>query len=172
MTEVIAKDRSGELLPETQEIIMRLSNDISLTHLDNLQIFARHLATAGTDAQRQALTVYLEEATNRPTAAGWAGLAMPLDEVLDAQQEGTVERYVTMAVNQHWLGIFCFAVYACRVLEIRQTTPTFDHLIGDRIGARGLLEELKPEDYAWLNDQFVNAGYRSLEKIFGVRAPE
>lgn len=172
MREVIAKDRSDELLPETQEIIMRLTGEISETNFANLQIFARHLATAGTDAQRQSLTVYLEEATNRPAPNGQAGLAMPLDEVLDAQKDGRVEQYVTMAVNGHWLGIFCFAIYACRVLEIRQTTPTFEHLIGDRIGARGLLEELKPEDYAWLNDQFINAGYRSLEKIFGVRAPE
>lgn len=172
MTEVTVKDRSDELLPETAEIIMRLSNDISERHFENLNIFARHLATTATEAQRTALTAYLQEATNRPAPNGQPGLAMPLDEVLDAQEKGRVERYVTLAVNVHWLGVFCFAIYACRVLEIRQTTPTFDYLIGDKNGAKGLIEELKPEDYVWLNEQFVNAGYRSLEKIFGVRAPE
>lgn len=172
MTETTAKDRSAELLPETTEIIMRLSNEISERLFSNLNDFARKLATTATDAQRMALTAYLEQATNRPAPNGQPGLAMPLDEVLEAQAKGTVECYVGRAVNLHWLGVFCFAIHACRVLEIRQTTPTFDYLIGDSEGATGLIEELKPEDYAWLNDQFVNAGYRSLEKIFGVRAPQ
>lgn len=172
MTETTTKDRSAELLPETTEIIMRLTSEISEHLFNNLNVFARHLATTATDAQRMALTAYLEEATNRPTPNGQPGLAMPLDEVLEAQAKGTVEYYVGQAVNVHWLGVFCFAIHACRVLEIRQTTPTFDYLIADSDGASGLIEDLKPEDYAWLNDQFVNAGYRSLEKIFGVRAPE
>lgn len=172
MTEATVKDRSDELLPETSETIMRLSNEISERHFQNLNVFARHLATTATDAQRAAFMVYLEEATNRPTPTGQPGIAMPLDEVLEAQTEGTVAYYVARVVNLHWLGMFCFAIHACRILEIRQTTPTFDHLISDSEGATGLIEELKPEDYAWLNDQFINAGYRSLEKIFGVRAPE
>lgn len=172
MTETTAEDRSAELLPETTEIIMRLTGEISEHLFNNLADFARHLATAATDAQRKALTAYLEEATNRATPNGQPGLAMPLDEVLEAQAKGIVEYYVGRAVNLHWLGIFCFAIHACRVLEIRQTTPTFNYLITDSDGATGLIEELKPEDYAWLNEQFVNAGYHSLEKIFGVRAPE
>ena len=172
MSEATVKDRSAELLPETTEIIGRLTNEISEHLFNNLNSFARHLATTATEAQRTALTAYLEEATNSPTPNGQPGLALPLDEVLEAQEQGSVEYYVGRAVNIHWLGVFCFAIHACRILEIRQTTPTFDYLISDKDGATGLIEELKPEDYAWLNNQFVNAGYRSLEKIFGVRAPE
>ena len=51
MTETTAEDRSAELLPETTEIIMRLTGEISEHLFNNLADFARHLATTATDYQ-------------------------------------------------------------------------------------------------------------------------